>query len=245
MNKGCRRWSVGLLLLAFIVGSMPQLVLAENVSPQSTNFRLDETVVGVGGLMNSGSNNYKATDSVGSLSVGNAASTNYQVIAGSKTTSDPTLSFIVNSSSANFGVFSAATPATATATFSVLNYTTFGYVVQVTGNSLTNNGHTITPMASTNVSQPGIEQFGINLVANTSPVSLGANLDNGGFGFGEISPNYAVPNEYRYVDGETIAFAPKNSGVTNYTISYLVNVASLTPGGQYSANQTLIVIGTY
>ncbi len=195
--------------------------------------------------MDSSSASYKASDSVGSLSIGHAASQNYQVIAGAKTTNDPVLRFAITSGSANLGSFSPSTAAVATATFSVLNYTSFGYVVQVTGTPPTNGAHQIPGMATTGVSQPGIEQFGMNLVANTSPTSFGANHDNGGFGFGEIAPNYNTPNEFRYVQGETIALAPKDSGLTHYTLSYIVNVASLTPGGRYTTDQTLIVTGTY
>jgi hypothetical protein len=108
-----------------------------------------------------------------------------------------------------------------------------------------NDTHTISNMTTTNVSQVGIEQFGLNLVANTSPTSFGANPDNGSFGFGLVATEYSTPNEYRYVPGELVASAPKDSGITQYTVSYIANVASLTPGGRYAADQTLIVVGTY
>ena len=39
--------------------------------------------------------------------------------------------------------------------------------------------------------------------------------------------------------------AGKSSGITNYTITYLLNVAGLTPGGEYRSDQTLVVLGTY
>jgi hypothetical protein len=100
-------------------------------------------------------------------------------------------------------------------------------------------------MSTTGPSQAGVEQFGLNLVANTSPVSLGANPNHGQFGVGSAATNYATTNNYRFVSGETIASAPKSSGMTIYTISYIVNVSSLTPGGQYSSNQTVICTGTY
>lgn len=100
-------------------------------------------------------------------------------------------------------------------------------------------------MATNGPSVVGTSQFGINLVANTLPISIGANPDNGSFGFGLASTNYNTPNQYRYISGETIAQAPKSSGVTVYTITYLVNVPALTPGGQYISDQTLIVTGTY
>jgi hypothetical protein len=100
-------------------------------------------------------------------------------------------------------------------------------------------------MTSSGSPQVGIEQFGINLVANTIPSSVGANPDHGDFGVGSAALNYDSPNIFRYVSGETIASSPKTSGLTRYTISYLVNVESLTPGGQYKTNQTIIVTGTF
>lgn len=100
-------------------------------------------------------------------------------------------------------------------------------------------------MSTLGGSVPGTEQYGINLVANTSPVSFGENPDNGQFGFGSITSNYSTANQFYYEDGDIIARADQDSGLTNYTISFLVNVASLTPGGIYAADQTLVVVGTY
>ncbi len=212
---------------------------------QSANYQIDETSVGSGGLIQSSSANYGAADTIGDLTVGNTASSNYQVNTGSKTTNDPALAFSINSGAINFGSFTASSATVTTATFSVSNYTSYGYVVQVVGNPPSNGSHMIPAMTTSGPSQAGIEQFGINLVANTSPSSVGANPDNGQFGFGAAAANYNTSNQYRYVSGETVAMAPKSSGLTNYTISYLVNVASLTPGGQYTSNQTIIVTGTY
>lgn len=146
---------------------------------------------------------------------------------------------------ANLGSFSATSATTATTTFSVSNYTSYGYVVQIFGDPPTNGTHSINGMGTTGASEVGTDQFGINLVANTAPKSFGANPDQGQFGFGTASANYNTSNQFRYVNGETIASAPKSSGVTTYTISYLVNVAPLTPGGNYTTHQTLVVTGTY
>ena len=92
---------------------------------------------------------------------------------------------------------------------------------------------------------PASESFGINLVANTSPMSIGANPDQGQFGQGVAHPDYATPNKYHYNSGDIIASAPKSSGLTKFTVSYRVNVAPLTKGGAYQTHQTIIVIGTY
>lgn len=212
----------------------------------SAHYLFDESTLGGGGLNQSSSANYQVTDALGDAAVGNSASANFQVNAGSKTSPDPTLSFGINNAAANFGSFSPASAATATASFSVSDYTSYGYVVQVVGSPPKNTtGHTISPMSSTAGSQSGKEQFGMNLVANTSPVSLGTNPVYGPFGVGTATANYGTSNNYRYVPGETIASAPKSSGLTTYTISYIINVDSLTPGGQYNSNQVLICTGTY
>lgn len=215
------------------------------VSPQSSNYRFDEGVIGTGGLLEASSSNFTATSATGDIAIGNSASTNFQVDSGTKTSPDPALTFIVTTGNVGFTSFSPTATATASTTFSVINYTTWGYVVQLIGEAPANGAHQIDAMTVTDAPQIGIEQFGLNLVANTLPASLGANPNNGQFGFGVAAANYATPNEYRFVSGETIASAPKNSGETTYTISYIINVGALTPGGQYTGKQSLIVTGTY
>lgn len=243
MSKRLAGWTGVFLIVAYCISATSHSVYA--VAPQSNSYRFDESTVGSGGLIQSNSANFQATNASGDLAVGNSASGNFQIDSGSKTTNDPTLSFTINTASPDFGSFSATSPTVTTATFSVANYTAYGYVVQIVGTPPTNGTSVIDPMTSTGTSQTGVEQFGINLVANTLPVSVGANPNNGQFGFGVAAANYATSNSYRYVSGETIASAPKSSGQTTYTLSYLVNVGSLTPGGQYKSDQTLIVTGTY
>lgn len=212
---------------------------------ESPNYRIDESAISTGNLLQSSSANYRALDGINDLAIGNSASSNYQVNAGTKTDPYPWLSVRILSGNANFGVLSSATTATATASFSVVNYTSYGYVVQIEGATPTNNAHSL-PAMTTETSQAGIEQFGINLVANTQPVNpLGANPDNGQFGYGTVNTDYATANIFNYSDGGIIASAPKSSGVTTYTISYVLNVKPLTPGGQYNANQSLVITGTY
>jgi hypothetical protein len=220
---------------------------ADAIDAQSSSFKLSESSIGAGSTVQSSSSNFMASDAAGDISIGNSASANFQVNSGNKTPGDPNLAVSITSGNIAFPVFSAATASVATATFSVLNYTSYGYVVLIAGTTPTNGTKTIPAMGTSTpvVSSPGTEQFGINLVANTSPSSFGANPNNGNYGFGSTVANYNTPNLFRYVNGETIAQATKSSGVTNYTISYLINVAGLTPGGQYTTNQTLIVTGTY
>src|SRR3954468_18344740 len=157
---------------------------------RSNNYQFTEQALGASGLIGSQSANYKSDSAIGILGLSNSASTNIQINAGAVTTGDPALTFIVNSDSVSFGDFSAGVASTATASFSVIDYTSFGYIVQIIGSPPASGSHTISAMSSTAPSQSGIEQFGINLVANTSPTSLGANPDNGQFGYGQAATNY-------------------------------------------------------
>lgn len=241
------KWPQKLVVLGFVVLCLGVSIaaVASADTLQSPNYKFDESSIGSGGSIQSSSPNYQSRDAVGDTAIGNSSSGNFQIESGSKTTSEPTLSFAVNNANANFGSFTASAASVATATFSVSNYTSYGYVVQLLGNPPSNGGHTITGLSTTGSSLAGTEQFGVNLVANTLPVSVGANPDHGQFGFGSATANYGTSNQYRFVSGETIASAPKSSGVTNYTMSYIVNVASLTPGGQYTSAQVIICTGTY
>lgn len=242
-----RRVVAGIALLASVV--LLGVPVFADPQPQSTNYRFDESSIGTGGLFDASSANYQSTVGAGDLAVGSASSTNFQTEAGSRTSHDPVLKFAVTDSSASFTDFSPSTTSTATTTFEVTNYTSWGYAVQLIGDSPTNGSHVIHGLTSSQASIPGTEQFGVNVVANTSPISFGANPDNGtspnDFGHGEAATNYDVPNQFRFVSGETIAQAPKSSGKTTYTASYIINVEALTPGGQYTGKQTLVVTGTY
>jgi hypothetical protein len=242
---------VVLCFLAFI-GCLYCLVTITYADPlKSANYQVDESFIGGGGLIESNSAHYKLGGGSaigGSTAGGGASSANYQANLGYPTTGEPSLVFAVTDSSADFGNFSATSAATATSSFEVSNYTSYGYVVQIMGDPPTNGTHTITAMASTGPSVTGEDQFGINLVANTSPASFGANptqVPDNTFSFGQVAANYNTSNNFRYVDGETIASAPKSSGVTAYTISYIVNVKNLTPGGVYTSHQSVVCMATY
>jgi len=242
MNQ--RRW-MGSFFGGIFVATLFVVSTASAQLIQSNNYKLDESTVGTSGLINSGSANFGINEATGDLGVGLSTSDNYQLQAGSKTDPSPVLAFAINNMASNFGIFTASAPSVATASFSVMNYTSYGYTVQIIGNTPTNGAHSIEAMSTLDSSQVGKEQFGLNLVANTSPASVGANPDNGQFGYGTVVGNYSTPNKYYFASGDTIAQSPKSSGVTNYTITYLVNVEGMTPGGQYRSDQTLVVLATF
>lgn len=227
----------------------PLTALAQSVS---SNYRLDEQFTGSGGTVDSQSTNYGGRDAIGDTAVGESdnqtADDTHRLRSGYVTDSDPRLAFIVDTTTVGFGELSTTATATATSTFKVLNYTSHGYIVQTSGNPPSSGSHVLAGMSSTDSSQTGTEQFGINLRANTSPTTFGADaqhVPDSSFSVGGAAGGYSTVNNFRYISGETIASAAQSSGRTDYTVSYIVNVSAITPGGRYSGAQELICVGTY
>lgn len=215
----------------------------------SPNFRLREQFIGSGGTFESGSASYQYNSAIGGgIAAGETLSASYRANIGFHTTNEPRLVMIVDTHSVNFGQLSTAATITATSTFSVLNYTAHGYAVFSIGSPPSIAGHTLAGINPTATPQVGVEQFGINLRANTLPVSFGTDpiqVPSSGFSFGTASAGYNVPNHFRYVTGEQIAGSNQTSGQTDFTIAYIVNTSNTTPAGQYRATHTLVVVGTY
>ena len=220
--------------------------LAQSSSP---NYKLEESFFGLGGELEASSTNYEARQSVGETGVGNISSTNFQANSGFNTTDAPLLEIYVPDSSIDLGVLSSGSPTTTTATFYVRVYLASGYAVATVSNPPTNeSGDTIDALSTPTASSPGTEQFGINLVANTSPVTFGADpaqSPDSSFSFGYASPDYDTANVFKYQPGDSIAQSDSSSGRTDYTISYLYNINSVSPAGIYTFEQDLVAVSTY
>lgn len=244
-----------IVLLAVLVVSGGLFVSVAYADSSSAHYQFIQSDIGGGGLVPALSPNYESVLSTGDTAVSSGssdpASTNYQIAAGSQTTKDPTLSISIINGNANFNtLFSPTSTSTATAQFSVVDYTSWGYVVQIVGDTPHNGSYYLPAMnngsGGPTTSTPGKEQFGLNLVQNTNP-AVGAGPNYGQFGATSATPepNYDTANNFYYSNGDTIVQSPKSSGQIIYTISYMVNVGDLTPGGQYTSNQSIICTGTY
>lgn len=214
----------------------------------SPSYQINEDSEGGGGNEDSSSASYRSSDSIGGAIGGEGNGGAYATASGFQSTDEPMLAFVVDTTSVNLGALSTSLARTGTATFSVLNYTSYGYIVQVIGAPPNNGAHTLTALTSPTASIVGTEQFGMNLVANTAPSTFGANpvhVPDSSFAFGVASSGYNTANSYKFVSGNTIASAPKSSGKTTFTASFIANVSNNTPGGSYSGAQTFVVTGTY
>lgn len=234
----------GLALLFFITITTSQ-VFAQS---SSTNYRIEESYFGTGGELDASSPNYKAQQSTGETGVGNTSSSNYQANAGFNTKEEPYLEVYVTGGSTDLGDLSTSSTATTTSTFYVRTYLASGYSVIIASDPPSYGAEQIDPLATQTASSVGTEQFGINLKANTSPTTFGANpsqAPDSSFGFGYAAPGYDTANLYKYVKDDTIAKADKSSGRTDYTISYIYNIGSLSPAGVYVFTQDLVVVGSY
>jgi len=243
MLRVIKYFTASLLLLLLV----PAGALA--AQSNSLNYQVNEVFFGTGGdLHECSAGVYCAKVAAGETGVGNTVGTNYQAQAGFNTDRQPSLQIVINTSSINLGVLTAGTTATATASFSVKSYLASGYVVMNASPPPKNGSYTLNTLTTPTASNNSTEQFGINLVSNSSPSIAGsANpvQNPTGFGFGAAATGYNTTNLFKYVNGDTIASSSKSSGETDYTISYLFNTTSVTPGGTYTMNHMLVATSTF
>jgi len=213
----------------------------------STHYQVNETQFGSGSALNNCSNTYCAKISAGDTTVGSASSTSYTAHFGSTTTNVPLLEVITEGGSQNMGVLDTNLTGTATNSIKVRNYLSNGYVLQIAGAAPNQGTHSLTALTSPTTSHRGAEQFGINFAANTAP-AIGSNpvqIPSGSYSFGAATPDYATPDLFKYVDGDVVARSTKSSGETDYTMSMIINVSNVTPGGHYNTSFSAVAVPTY
>jgi len=240
--------SVRLTSMLFAALLLPANVLAQTHT--SPNYEVDQTFFGTGSSNDLSSDNYQGQATVGDLGVGEANSLNYRAYAGFNTTDEPYLEFVVTGASIDLDYLESGQTKTANGTFYIRAWQADGYVIRTESSPPQNEygSEQISPMAIPGASVAGTEQFGINLVANTSPVTFGADpqqIPDASFSFGEVAPGYDTPNTFKYVQGDVIAQSFSSTSVTIYTLSYILNITDLTPSGQYTFDHVLVATATY
>ena len=137
----------------------------------------------------------------------------------------------------NLGTLTSRTTGFTTTQFSIGTNDPGGYNVYIYGPTLTSGNNTITPLSVQTASQRGVEQFGINLVANANP-SVGTNPF--GTGTGVITGGYNQPNLYKFGSGDLIASSNISTDFNLFTVSYIANVNQNQPEGVYSTTMTYV-----
>ncbi|MGH7157297.1 MAG: hypothetical protein ACREGG_04275 [Candidatus Saccharimonadales bacterium] len=261
--------------LRLILGLTPFLTLFLSgvawAQYSSSNYKSNEVFFGTGGDNGQASANYKAQASVGALGVDRYFSTNYQTYSGFLTPNEPFLEMQIDTASpVNLGTLDTATTRTGTATFHVRAYINSGYTVQTISQppkyTSGSQSHTLTAMSTRGSSVVNTEQFGINLMGNTSPATFGADpspqpsqtfATTNGIANGVAAPGYDLGNQYKYNAGDVIACSGTHSGgvstcgsvsgwgLTVFTISYIANITNFTPAGSYSMTQDLVIVATF
>lgn len=244
-----RMWKQKIRILLFallVVLAAPVAAMAAQSS--SANYRVNEAFFGAGGELNACSTNFCSKQSAGELAVGTICSNLYCGQAGFNTDREPYIQFIVANTNIDLGELTTEETKTATAVFAVKAYLSQGYAVINASDPPRNNSHQMNALTAPTPPLVAEEQFGINLVANTSPVNFGSDpqhAPDNTFSFGEVNTDYATANFFKYVKGDTVAYSSRSSSATTYTVSYIFNMSNTTPGGTYNMRHVLVATGTY
>ncbi len=235
-------------LVLSVLSALSYTLTVMATEANSTNYGVSEVHFGNGGDLRLCSTTYCAKQSSGELTVGVAGSSTYKTQAGSNTNREPFLEVNVTGGVVNLGELTPTTTGSGSTTFSVKTYLASGYNVYLDGSSPTSKGgHVLTPMASVASSQVGVEQFGINLRLNTVP-AVGADVvqvPSGTFSFGAPVAAYNTVNNYKYVAGDAIAQSLSSSGETDYTMSMIANITTITPASVYGGRLSINVVPTF
>lgn len=162
----------------------------------------------------------------------------------------------ITGSAASLGVFSPLNTNVATSVMSASTNAGSGYVITMTGTTLTSGSNTIPAMGDQSLnstgctnscsSSAGSSQFGTNVRANNL-ASAGGNFgaDVTGLGTGSAMNGYAVANSFRFFAGDTVAAVGGVSKDNLYTNSYMVNVGGDQPAGVYTSTLTYICTASF
>jgi hypothetical protein len=95
-----------------------------------------------------------------------------------------------------------------------------GFAISVIGTPPTSGNDVISAMPILDSSQPGNNQFGINLTANVTP---GVGQLPAGPGTSVPNVSYNTPNFFKFVSGDALVNSNTTSDYRKFTVSYIVN----------------------
>lgn len=155
---------------------------------------------------------------------------------------DETLTFSLANQTVPLGTLSTSTTGSGTSTMSAATNAANGYSITVSGSTLTSGPNTITALASPTSSAVNNKQFGLNLVANTTP-SVGSNVS--GSGTATAAAGYNTADLFKFVSGDTVASASGPTNSNTFTSSYIANIDGATPPGNYQTVLTYVATANF
>jgi hypothetical protein len=120
---------------------------------------------------------------------------------------------------------------------------TDGFSITANGTTMQAGTSVIKALNAPQVSRPGAAQFGLNLRENTNP-DIGADPD-GSWNNGTPTPDYNIPDQFTYRDGDVVASSPAVNLQRRFTVSYIVNSPANLRPGVYSTTITFICSGRF
>lgn len=224
-------------------------VLAQ--TPSSPNYQVPEASFNTGSSIDSTSASYSGRFSAGDLAVGFGSSTNYNAIPGFISPSEEYLELVVQSSNVDLGILDTTTTGVGSGNFYVRSYINGSYVVQTASPSLTSESdEEIDPLTTATIPTQGQEEFGINLVENTT-LAIGLNPSpdpDTDFANGIAATGYDTDGIFKYTQGDIIATSSPTGlawGRTYFTVSYIANVSPITPAGLYTMEHDIVLVSTF
>lgn len=144
---------------------------------------------------------------------------------------------------ANMGQLSPTETLTAQSQMAVGTNASAGFVIASVGAPLSAGTTVIPPLDTPSPSQPGTNQFGINLVENSRP-SVG--IDPEGVWANAVTAlDYGQPDMYKFQDGDIVAYSSNVSLMKKFTVSYIVNVSPVLRAGVYTTTINFIASGRF
>jgi hypothetical protein len=149
----------------------------------------------------------------------------------------------ISGSTVSLGRGSSIATSTGTSVMAAATNGSTGYSITVNGQTLTSGSDSIDAMSTGGASIIGNEQFGINLAGNNVTPAVGASVSGSGSAVAETG--YNTNDNFKFVDGETIASASGPTNANTFTISYIANIAGSTPAGTYTTNLNYIATANF
>ena len=143
----------------------------------------------------------------------------------------------------DMGELSAASTLAAQSQMAVGTNASGGFAITANGIPMSAGTSVIKPLDDPTESRPGSNQFGLNLVENTSP-AVGRDPE-GEWANAIANGDYATPNKYKYTSGDVVAYSPNVSLMKKFTVSYIVNSSNDLRPGVYSTTITYVASGRF